>query len=218
MTADERAHARSAEPGSPAGPAESAKPADSSVPLHPLIAERWSPRALDPAVELTDEQFTALFEAARWAPSWGNTQPARYIAGRRGEGTFDRIHATLSRGNRGWTEPAAALAIGVARVVGDEGEPMPYGEYGLGLASQNLVLQAVAEGLVAHQMAGFDRDAARAEFAIPGEFEPMVAIAVGGYGSPAELPERLQAKEAAPRARKPLSELVFTDTWGEALF
>src|SRR5438128_2744262 len=105
-----------------------AKPADSSVPLHPLLAERWSPRALDAAVELTDRQYIALFEAARWAPSWGNTQPARYIAGRRGEDTFDRIHGTLSRGNRGWTAPAAALAIGVTRTLDDEGEPMPYGE------------------------------------------------------------------------------------------
>ena len=194
------------------------KPADSSVPLHPLIAERWSPRALDPSVELTDAQFTALFEAARWAPSWGNTQPARYIAGRRGEDTFARIHGTLSRGNHGWTQPAAALAIGVARTLDDDGEPLPYGEYGLGLASQNLVLQAVAEGLVAHQMAGFDREKARAEFAIPEDFEPLVAIAVGGLGSPEGLPERLQQKEAAPRSRLPLEALVFTGTWGNGLF
>jgi nitroreductase len=194
------------------------KPADSSVPLHPLLTARWSPRALDASVELTDQQFTALFEAARWAPSWGNTQPARYIAGRRGDDTFGRIHATLSRGNRPWTEAAAALAIGVARMVDDEGEPQPYGEYGLGLATENLVLQAVAEGLVGHQMAGFDREAARAEFGIPAEFEPMVAIAIGGQGSIESLPDRLQQKETAPRSRKALGELVFTDTWGDPLF
>ena len=201
-----------------AGGSGPGKPAVSSVPLHPLLAARWSPRALDPATEMGEEQFTALFEAARWAPSWGNTQPARYIAGRRGEETFDRIHATLSRGNHGWTQPAAALAIGVARTLDDEGEPLPYGEYGLGLATENLVLQAVAEGFVAHQMAGFDRDAARTAFAIPPEFEPLVAIAVGGWGSAAELPEKLQAKEQAPRSRIPLSELVFGNGWGSPLF
>jgi nitroreductase len=195
-----------------------AKPADSSVPLHPLLAERWSPRALDPAVELTDRQFTALFEAARWAPSWGNTQPARYIAGRRGDDTFERILGTLSRGNRGWAASAAALAIGVTQMVNDDGEPLPYGEYGLALASQNLVLQAVAEGLVAHQMAGFDRSVARSEFAIPDGFEPLVAIAVGSQGLIDALPERLRDKEVAPRSRHPLSELVFTGTWGSALF
>lgn len=193
------------------------KPADSSVPLHPLIAQRWSPRGLDPAVELGDRQFTALFEAARWAPSWGNTQPARYVAGRRGDDTFGRIHATLSRGNRGWAENAAALAIGVARLVDEDGETLPYGEYGLGLASENLVLQAVAEGLVAHQMAGFDREAARTEFKIPEGFEPLVAIAIGGPGSAEHLPERLQEKEAAPRTRLPLSEFVFGGSWDEPL-
>lgn len=197
--------------------ARSSKPALSSVPLHPLLAARWSPRALDPNTELSDEQFTALFEAARWAPSWGNTQPARYLAGRRGEDTFDRIHATLSRGNRGWAAPAAALAIGVARTADEDGEPLPYAEYGLGLATENLVLQAVGDGLVAHQMAGFDREAARTAFAIPAEFEPMVAIAVGGYGFPEELPEKLQAKEAAPRSRLPLSEVVFSGRWGSPL-
>lgn len=194
------------------------KPADSSVPLHPLLAGRWSPRALDAHAELTDRQFTALFEAARWAPSWGNTQPARYIAARRGEETFDRIRSTLSRGNHGWTEPAAALAIGAARVADEAGEAFPYGEYGLGLASENLVLQAVAEGLVAHQMAGFDRAAARTEFDIPAEFEPLVAIAIGGAGELAQLPEKLRVKELAARSRQPLSEMVFTGTWGSSGF
>lgn len=199
-------------------PADSAKPADSSVPLHPLLAARWSPRALDPAVVVTDHQFRALFEAARWAPSWGNTQPARFVAGRRGEATFDRVHGTLSRGNRGWAGSAAALAIGLARTADEDGEPLPYGEYGVGLAAQNLVLQAVAEGLVAHQMAGFDREAVRAEFSVPPAFEPVVAIAVGGKASPEVLPGKLQEKENAARSRKPLGDLVFTGTWEESAF
>ncbi len=193
-----------------------AKPAESSVPLHPLLADRWSPRSFDPAVELTDQQFTALFEAARWAPSWGNTQPARFIAGRRGENTFKRIHSTLSRGNEGWAANAAALVVGVAQVFHDDGEPFPYGEYGLGLATQNLVLQAVAAGLIAHQMAGFDRDAAQEEFAVPSAFEPLVVIAVGAQATGDTLPERLQEKESAPRSRKPLDELVFGGDWGTA--
>lgn len=192
------------------------KPTDSSVPLHPLLEQRWSPRSFEPATELSDAQFTALFEAARWAPSWGNTQPAHYIAGQRGEPTFDRIFSTLTRGNKSWAEPVSALVIGVAQAVNDEGEPMPYGEYGLGLATQNLVLQAVAEGLVTHQMAGFDREATRAEFAIPAEFEPLVAIAIGRQGPADALSDRLQEKEHAPRSRKDLSDVVYTGSWGHS--
>ncbi len=194
------------------------KPAHSSVPLHPLLSERWSPRGLDPNVTLTDQQFTALFEAARWAPSWGNTQPARYVAGRRGDDTYERIHATLSRGNHGWAGNAAALAIGVAQLVTDDGESLPYGEYGLGLSSENLVLQAVAEGLVAHQMAGFDREAARVEFKIPDGFEPLVAIAIGGLGATEGLPDKLREKETAERTRRPLSEFVFSGSWDTPTF
>ena len=194
------------------------KAAESSVPLHPLLAARWSPRALDPAAELDEVRFRALFEAARWAPSWGNTQPARFLAARRGEPAFERIRGTLSRGNRGWTEAAAALAIGVAQQVDDEGEPLPYGEYGVALAAQNLVLQAVSEGFAGHQMAGFDRDAVRAGFGVPPGWEPVVAIAIGGLGSPDGLPDRLRDKERAPRTRKPLSDLVFGERWGSARY
>ncbi|WP_019855935.1 nitroreductase family protein [Actinopolyspora mortivallis] len=194
------------------------KPADSSVPLHPLLAERWSPRALSPEPAVTDKQFTALFEAARWAPSWGNTQPARFVAGRRGETTFDKLHATLSRGNHGWAGNAGALVLGVARKLDEKGEPFPYGEYGLGLAVENLVLQAVAEGLVAHQMAGFDRDAARQAFGVPEDYEPLVVIAVGAQGDGDELPERLREKENAPRQRVALEELVFGEGWNSSAF
>lgn len=50
------------------------KPAETSVPVAPTIAERWSPRAYDETAVITDAQLTALLEAARWAPSFGNTQ------------------------------------------------------------------------------------------------------------------------------------------------
>lgn len=194
------------------------KTAETATPLHPLLAQRWSPRVLDPATTIDDRVFTALFEAARWAPSWGNTQPARFIAGRRGGTTFERIHGVLSRGNKGWAGNAALLAIGVAQKVNEDGEPMPYGEYGLGLAAENLVLQARAEGLHGHQMAGFDRDAARAEFGVPPDFEPTVAIAVGALGDLAETDEGLRAKELRPRVRKPLNEIVFTGSWSTSAF
>lgn len=194
------------------------KSADTAVPVHALLAQRWSPRVLDPAATIDDRTFTALFEAARWAPSWGNTQPARFITARRGEPTFDRIFGVLSRGNKGWAGNAAMLVIGVARKLDDEGEPMPYGEYGLGLAAENLVLQAEAEGLHGHQMAGFDREAARAEFDIPADFEPTVAIAVGALGDLADADEGLRTKETRPRARKSLDEIVFAGSWSTPAF
>ncbi|HEX3592945.1 MAG TPA: nitroreductase family protein [Pseudonocardiaceae bacterium] len=193
------------------------KRARSSAPVHPIIAERWSPRALDADVVLTDRQLRSLLEAARWAASYGNTQPARYIVGRRGEDTFDRIHGVLNSGNRSWTHAAAALLLGVAVTRNAKGD-IPLAEYGVGLASQNLVLQAVAEGLVAHQMAGFDADAARAEFGLPEDARPLVAIAVGGLGDPATLDERRRDREVAERTRLDLGEIAFGGQWGVPYF
>src|SRR5205823_13025534 len=51
------------------------KTATTTVPVHPLLAERWSPRGFDQAHELADDRLTALLEAARWAPSAANSQP-----------------------------------------------------------------------------------------------------------------------------------------------
>jgi nitroreductase len=184
-------------------------PSEPSEP-HPLIAARWSPRALDPTAEVSGAALRRMLEAARWAPSYGNTQPARYLVGPRGTPTFDRILALLNTGNQGWARHAGALLVACAETANAKGE-VPYAEYGVGLATENLVLQAVAEGLVARQMAGFDAAGVRAGFGLPESVRPLVAIAVGTLGTP---PGDERERENRPRRRTPLSELSFTDAWG----
>lgn len=194
------------------------KRAETSAPVHELIARRWSPRALDSSGEVSREQLVALLEAARWAPSFGNTQPARYIVGKRGEDTFTRILDTLTERNRSWARHAGALLIAAALTRNDKGE-IPYADYGVGLASQNLVLQAVDEGLVAHQMAGFDAAAARTDFGIPDYARPLVAIAVGVRGDAEVLAdEGAVQRERAARRRHPLDETAFAGAWGTPAF
>jgi nitroreductase len=191
--------------------------AETSVPVHPLIAARWSPRALDPDGKITDEQLRAVLEAARWAPSNGNTQPARFLVGRRGDETYERIFDLLSSRNKGWAHAATVLILTCAVTENEKGTiPMPI--YGVGLAAENLVLQAVAEGLVAHQMGGFNKEGAKLVFSLPGDVEPQVVIALGMLGSPDLLDEERRAKEVAPRRRKPLSEIAFTGEWGNPVF
>lgn len=193
------------------------KRADSSVELHPIIAARWSPRALDPAGEVGERSLRALLEAARWAPSYGNTQPARYLVGRRGDDTYARIFALLNRGNQAWAGAAAVLLLACAVTVNEKG-PLPHAEYGVGLASENLVLQAVAEGLVAHQMGGFNAEGARLVFSLPDDVRPLAVIAVGTLGSPDQLDEDRRARELAPRHRLPLTEIAFSGEWGSPAF
>ncbi|WP_024875474.1 nitroreductase family protein [Saccharomonospora piscinae] len=193
------------------------KQALTSVRIHDLIASRWSPRALDSEAEVSAEQLRALLEAARWAPSFGNTQPARYVVGLRGDDTYKRILDSLTEGNQLWAHRAGALLLGCA-VTSNEKGTVPYAEYGLGLASENLVLQAVAEGLVARQMAGFDRQAARQAFDLPDAVEPLVAIAVGVRATPETLGRAGDVeRENATRVRVPLSEFALRG-WGNPAF
>ncbi len=186
-----------------------------SIPIATLMAERWSPRAYDSSATVSPEQVRALLEAARWAPSFGNTQPARYLVGVRGTPSFDAILGTLNSGNQAWARRASLLLVGVMVTTNEKGD-VPYAEYGLGLASENLVLQAVELGLVAHQMAGFSPDAVRTSFALPEDAVPKVAIAVGSPASPDVLEEdwRIE-REKAERVRLPLEEFAFTGQWGK---
>lgn len=194
------------------------KAAETSVPVHDLIAHRWSPRAFDADAEVPQDQLRALLEAARWAPSFGNTQPARYLVGRRGDDTYRRIFSTLTERNQGWAHRAGALLVALAVTRNEKGET-PFAEYGVGLASENLSLQAVAEGLAVHQMAGFDPGAVLREFTLPEEVRPVVAIAVGVPGDPGVLAnERDLARETGPRSRVPLEEFAFTGDWGRPAF
>src|SRR5437016_10195717 len=184
------------------------KTASTAVSVYPLLAERWSPRGFDRAHEIGDEALAALLEAARWAPSAGNSQPWRFLVTRRGEPAHDRLYAALAPGNQAWAGAASALILVAARTTGDDGRPQPWALYDTGQAVAALVTQAQADGLAVHQMGGFDTDAVRAGFGLADALTPVVVLAVGRQDSAAGLPGPLAAREAAPRTRHPVSDLL----------
>jgi hypothetical protein len=57
-------------------------------------------------------------------------------------------------------------------------------------------------------MGGFDTDAVRAGFGLADTLTPVVVLAIGLPGDTTGLPEPLAAREAAPRIRHPLSDLL----------
>jgi nitroreductase len=185
------------------------KPATTAVPVHSLLAERWSPRGFDQHHQVSDDQVTALLEAARWAPSAGNSQPWRSLVTRRGELAHRQLFAALAPGNQAWADAASALILVAARTAAD-GAAQPWAQYDTGQAVALLVTQAQAQGLSVHQIGGFDGDAVRAEFALDEELTPVVVLAVGRADPDAELPSHLAAREAAPRTRHPVSDLLLT--------
>lgn len=176
-------------------------------PLHPLLAARWSPRGFDAAHVLTRDDLLPLLEAARWAPSAGNTQPTRWLVTLRGEPAHGRLVGCLSTGNQPWAPRAAALLVVVATQADTDGRAYPSHLHDAGQAAAHLTVQAAAQGLLVHQMGGFDPDCVRREFALSPVQRPVVVVAVGVLGGD-PLPERLAAREARVRTRLPLEELL----------
>ncbi|OGI42794.1 MAG: nitroreductase [Candidatus Muproteobacteria bacterium RBG_16_64_11] len=193
------------------------KPAATSVPIHELLARRWSPRAIDPARPLARGQLVALLEAARWAPSCFNDQPWRYLVWDRfrDAAAWQRAFQCLTPGNQGWVRNAPVLLLAAAGdTFGHNAKPNRWGPYDTGAASENLCLQAAALGLVAHQRGGFGADAIRAAFAIPASYTCQAMIAVGHPGPIELLNEEKQKSERAPRTRRALGESFFEAAWG----
>ncbi len=183
--------------------------------LAPPVRHRWSPRAfLDKPV--TPETLRTLLEAARWSASSSNEQPWRFIVARREEPEeFARLLSVLVERNQLWAKSAPVLLLTVAkRTFTTSGKPNRFHLHDTGAATAAIAIQAASMGLQIHGMGGFSADKARETFAIPEDFEPGAAIALG-YPGPAEsLPADFQAGETAKRARKPFAEIVFAKKWG----
>lgn len=186
--------------------------------VHPLIAERWSPRAFDPA-PLGLDDVTALLEAARWAPSARNDQPWRFLVGASDAtpATHDGILATLAPPNRAWAQHAPLLVAALVRVEEEDGAERAVGPYELGLAVAQLTAQAGALGLHVHQIGGFDAAALSSAFEVPEQYRVVVVLAVGRLGDPGSLPAWAQAREGAARSRLPLDEIAFAGAFGRPL-
>ncbi len=95
-----------------------------------------------------------------------------------------------------------------ARTSDDDGRPQPWALYDTGQAVAALVTQAQADGLAVHQIGGFDTAAVRTEFALGDTLTPVVILAIGRRDDFADLPEPLATREAAPRTRRPVSDLL----------
>lgn len=182
--------------------------AQTSAPVLPTLAERWSPRAFDDSHSLPEGALRGIFEAARWAPSASNTQPWRFILARRGSESFEKIAQHLVGFNQSWAVKAAALIVNVTETADAEGNERVWAEYDLGQAVAHLTVQAQSEGLHLHQMGGFDRAGIAAAFDLEDRMLPVSITAVGAVGSPDDLPEPLRERELAPRSRFDLDDLM----------
>ncbi len=185
------------------------KPAESSVTLSPLIANRWSPRSFDAAAEISDTDIAAILEAGRWSPSTNNQQPWRFIVAKRGDSHFENLTKHFAGFNAAWAPSASALVLVAAVTTNDDGSARPFALYDAGLASAFMTIEANHRGIAVHPIAGYDREQVKAEYSLPDNYL-QTAILVLGTQAPAESLEDtvLVEREKAPRVRLPLSEIV----------
>ena len=154
-------------------------------------------------------ELAVLFEAARWAPSAGNTHPWRILYAHRDTEHWPLFFDLLVERNQIWCRNAAALLLFISRKTNEQsGRPLITHSYDTGAAWENLALQGTLKGLVVHGMAGFDYARAKTTLDIPDDFNVEAMAAVGRPGPITVLPEDFQARES-PNTRRAIDELVF---------
>ena len=185
------------------------KSSEINHPVSDLIKNRRSTRIY--ADELvSEEKIHSLFEATRWAPSSTNEQPWLYLyATKTQTALWNKLIEPLNDSNKIWVKDAPLLILSLARKgFQRNGRVNAYAMYDLGGANALLALQAVALGLQARQMAGFNHEVARAVLNIPDDFELGVFMSVGYPGDLENQPEAIRAKELAPRERYLQQEFI----------
>ncbi|WP_164104614.1 nitroreductase family protein [Candidatus Laterigemmans baculatus] len=181
----------------------------------PAIAERWSPYRFEPRV-VEDAKVLRCLEAARWAASSYNDQPWSFMFARRQDGkAFETALSCLLEANQQWAQHAGVLLLTVIRTTfRRNGKPNRVALHDLGAAAAGMALQATAEGLQVHQMAGVNLSRVRQAYRVPEGHEPQTAIAIGYPGEARDADDPLASRDRQPRTRLPLSEQVFAGVWG----
>ena len=193
------------------------KIAKTGHPVNEIIAKRWSARAFS-TKPVERSKLLSLIEAARWAPSSKNEQPWRYIifTNDNPEKLMEAQSVLLESND--YAKRAPILICAIAKKNYSEG-----GKYNrlhfhdLGAANENMFLEAFNQGLIMHEMGGFDVQKAIEVFNIPDDFEIGVMIAIGYQDKHTVLPERFREKAFSPRERRKLSEIAYVEEIGKCL-
>ena len=185
--------------------------APTATAIHDLLNQRWSPYSFDPTRVVSEEDLSALFEAARWTMSAFNAQPWRYIVGvkERNREVWEQVLSVLVEGNQAWAQHVPVLALGlISTQFEHNGKDNNWAMHDLGAASANLTFEATHRGLNVHQMAGIEPDKAIATFDLESGIVPITALAIGYAGQNADLAEDIGKRDARPRERKTVDNLL----------
>ena len=193
------------------------KPAKTEHPINDLLAKRWSARAFSTS-PVERSKLLSVLEAARWAPSSRNEQPWRYIVFTNDNPEKLKKAQSVLKDINNYAKRAPILICAITKkTYSDNGNYNRLHFHDLGAANENMFLEAFNQGLIMHEMGGFDAQKAREVFNIPEGFEVGIMIAIGYQDIHQVLPESLRQKAHLPRERKPLSEIAFLEELGNGI-
>lgn len=155
-----------------------------------LLEARRSVRQFDASKAVTEDQIKQLVDAGIQAPSWKNSQTARYYAVLSDEAKESFAANCLPEFNANSSRGAAyVITTFVSNRSGFDREGNPdnecgngWGYYDLGLHNENFILKAKELGLDTLIMGIRDGESIRKELSIP-EAETIVAVIAVGYGA-----------------------------------
>ena len=165
-----------------------------------LIEKRRSIRAFDASRKVTKEEMEKLVYAAIQAPSWKNSQTARYYAVL-SDGMIEKVSAECLPAFNAASAKGAAVVVTtfVSNRSGFERDGNAtnecgngWGYYDLGLHNENFVLRATELGLDTLIMGIRDAGKLRELLSIP---ETETVVAVIAVGKAAQSPEKPKRKE-----------------------
>lgn len=162
-----------------------------------VLEGRRSVRAYDENKRVTSKQVEQLVQSAIYAPSWKNSQTARYYCAVSEQG-IEKVKSCLPEFNVKNSQNAALIVTTfVSNRSGFNRDGSPdnecangWGYYDLGLHNENLVLKAYEMGLGTLIMGIRDGDALRSVLNIPDTETVVSVIAVGYPAASPEMPKR----------------------------
>src|ERR671915_141725 len=154
------------------------KMAKTDYPISELIARRWSARAFS-TKPVEKSKLLSILEAARWAPSSRNEQPWRYIVFTEDNPEKLKKAQSVLKEINDYAKRASILICAITkRTYTDNNIPNRLHFHDLGAANENMFLEAFSQGLIMHEMGGFDVQMAREVFNIPEDYEVGIMIAI----------------------------------------
>lgn len=176
--------------------------------IESIITKRFSPRAFDEK-QVSKEKLNKIFNQARLAPSAYNSQPWRFVLLEKNTELYKIVFDSLVEFNQLWAKNAPYLVLTLAKNKFEHnGADYNHSWYDLGQAVAYLTLAATEEGLVLHQMSGFDADKVQINANVGNDFNVVSVIAIGYEGDESVLPEQIRKMENQPRVRKDISEIL----------